>query len=201
MDSSPHLSAADTLDRDRFIDRLFGDAQGAFNIFAVHIGDRLGFYRALAGSPGLTPAALAARTGAQERYVREWLEQQAAACILEVEQAGNGKSERRFRLPPGRAEVLTDRDSLNYMAPLAQLVAASVVPMDKLLQVYRQGGGVPFSGYGANMREGQASMNRAMFLQQLGKEWLPMMPDVHTRLQADPPARVADVGCFYRLMG
>jgi 2-polyprenyl-3-methyl-5-hydroxy-6-metoxy-1,4-benzoquinol methylase len=54
---------------------------------------------------------------------------------------------------------------------------------------------VPFSGYGANMREGQASMNRAMFLQQLGNEWFPMIPDVHARLQADPPARVADIGC------
>jgi hypothetical protein len=168
---------------------------GAFNVFAVHIGDRLGLYRALADSPGLTPAALAERIGTQERYVREWLEHQAAACMLEVEEAGNGKRERRFRLPPGRAEVLTDRDSLNYMAPLAQLVVGSAYPIDKLLEVYRQGGGVPFSGYGANMREGQASMNRAIFLQQLGNEWLPAVPDVHARLQADPPARVADIGC------
>jgi 2-polyprenyl-3-methyl-5-hydroxy-6-metoxy-1,4-benzoquinol methylase len=67
--------------------------------------------------------------------------------------------------------------------------------MDALLEAYRSGGGVPYSEYGVNLREGQASMNRPMFLQQLGKEWLPAMPDVHARLQADPPARVADIGC------
>ena len=182
-------------DSAEFADRLFNDVLGAFNVFAVHIGDRLGFYRELAENGGLTSAALAERTGTQERYVREWLEQQAAACVLDVEASKNGEGERCYSLSPGRAEVLTDRDSLNYMAPLAQLVAGSVYPLEALLEAYRKGGGVPFSRYGANLRDGQASMNRAMFLQQLGEEWLPAVPDVHARLQADPPARVADIGC------
>ncbi len=188
----PTTNSQDSAD---FADRLFNDALGAFNIFAVHIGDRLGFYRELAKNGGLTSAALAERTGTQERYVREWLEQQAAACVLDVQESKNGKGEQRYSLSPGRAEVLTDRDSLNYMAPLAQLVAGSVYPLEALLEAYRKGGGVPFSQYGANLRDGQASMNRAMFLQQLGEEWLPAVPDVHARLLADPPARVADIGC------
>jgi len=54
---------------------------------------------------------------------------------------------------------------------------------------------VPFSAYGANLREGQASMNRPMLLKQLGEEWIPTMPDVHARLLAAPPALIADVGC------
>src|SRR3712207_8544440 len=29
----------------------------------------------------------------------------------------------------------------------------------------------------------------------MGTEWLPAVSDVHERLQADPPARVADIGC------
>ena len=103
--------------------------------------------------------------------------------------------DRRYCLPRGKAEVLTDRDSLNYMAPLAQLVAGAIYPLEALLDAYRTGGGVPYSQYGANLREGQASMNRAMFLQQLGREWLPAITDIHARLQADPPARVADIGC------
>ncbi len=195
MKANPTLSPAYVQERDDFADRLFGDALGAFTIFSVHIGDRLGFYRALAGSAGLTPAELARRTGTHERYVREWLEHQAAACILAVDEGSNGAGSRRYRLSPARAEVLADRDSLNYLAPLAQLIAGAVSPMESLLAAYRQGGGVPYSDYGADLREGQADMNRAMFLQQLGKEWLPSIPDVHARLQSDPPARVADIGC------
>ena len=189
--SSPSYQA----DSSEFAERLFDDVLGAFNVFAVHIGDRLGYYRALAHHGELTSAALAERTGTEERYTREWLEQQAAACILDVSEDKNGGTDRRYCLPPGKAEVLTDRDSLNYMAPLAQLVAGAIYPLEALLDAYRTGGGVPFSQYGANLREGQASMNRAMFLQQLGREWLPAITDIHARLQADPPARVADIGC------
>jgi 2-polyprenyl-3-methyl-5-hydroxy-6-metoxy-1,4-benzoquinol methylase len=67
--------------------------------------------------------------------------------------------------------------------------------LDQLIRAYRNGSGVPFGEYGVNMREGQASMNRSMFLKQLGEEWLPAMPDVHVRLQANPPAYIADIGC------
>jgi 2-polyprenyl-3-methyl-5-hydroxy-6-metoxy-1,4-benzoquinol methylase len=195
MGYSPDLSNADIRDRDQFIDRLFDDALGAFNIFAVHIGDRLGFYRELSKSSGLTSTELAARTGTQERYVREWLEQQAAACVLEVSEGGKDSHELRFSLAPGRAEALVDHDSLNYVAPLAQLIAGAVSPLDQLLHAYRKGGGIPFSDYGVNLREGQANMNRPMLLKQLGTEWIPTMLDVHTRLQASPPAYVADIGC------
>jgi len=193
MIQPPILS--DVRDRDEFVNRLFNDALGTFNIFAVHIGDRLGFYRELAKSPGLTSTELAARTGTQERYVREWLEQQAAACVLNVANSSVAPGERRFTLSPGRAEALTDHDSLNFAAPLAQLIAGAVSPLDQLLQAYRSGGGVPFGDYGVNMREGQASMNRPMLLKQLGEEWIPSMPDVHARLQSTPPASIADIGC------
>ncbi|HEX9114806.1 MAG TPA: SAM-dependent methyltransferase, partial [Anaerolineae bacterium] len=71
--------------RDRFMERFLQSAAGAFNIFAVYLGDRLGLYRALAEAGPSTPAELAARTGTNERYVREWLEQQTVAGIIEVE--------------------------------------------------------------------------------------------------------------------
>jgi 2-polyprenyl-3-methyl-5-hydroxy-6-metoxy-1,4-benzoquinol methylase len=195
MELSPNASEAFVRDRDEFIDRLFHDAMGAFNIFAFFIGDRLGFYRELAAGNSLTAAELAERTGTHPRYVREWLEQQAAACVLEVENGVSNLDQPRFCLPPGRAEVLADRDSLNYAAPLAQLIAGAVSPLEQLLQAYRHGSGVPFGHYGVHLREGQASMNRPMFLKQLGEEWIPALPDVHARLQAAPPAYVADIGC------
>ena len=81
------------------------------------------------------------------------------------------------------------------MAPLAQLVAGAVHPLGAIVEAYRSGEGVPFADYGADLREGQARVNRASFLQLIGSEWLPAMPDVHARLRSQPPARVADLGC------
>lgn len=182
-------------ERDAFVERLLNSATAAFDIFAVYLGDRLGFYEALADGQALTSGELATRTGTHERYVREWLEQQAVTGILRVEDATQDARARRFRMPEGHAEALVDRDSLNYMAPLAQLVVGAIHPLDALVNAYRNGGGVPFHAYGPDLREGQARINRASFLQLIGTEWLPAMPDVHARLQSGAPARVADIGC------
>jgi len=101
MDAKADLSTAEAQDRDDFANRLFTDALGAFTIFSVHIGDRLGFYRALAQNPGLTSRQLAGRTGTHERYVREWLEHQATSCVLEAH--GNASSAERFHVAMDRA--------------------------------------------------------------------------------------------------
>jgi SAM-dependent methyltransferase len=143
----------------------------------------------------LTAPALAAHTGTHARYIREWLEQQAVAGILEVENIEAGAPRRRFRLPPGHAAVLVERDGLDYLAPLVQLVVGATRPLDAVVDAYRSGGGVPYSAYGTDVCEGQAGVNRAAFLHLLGNVWLPAIPDVHARLLTDPPARVADIGC------
>ena len=95
--------AGPTERRDALVERLFMNAIGAFDLFSIYVGDTLGFYRILADKGPLTPAALAEMSGTHERYVREWLEQQAASDLLEVE--GEGE-ERRFRLPAGHDEAL-----------------------------------------------------------------------------------------------
>jgi 2-polyprenyl-3-methyl-5-hydroxy-6-metoxy-1,4-benzoquinol methylase len=74
-------------------------------------------------------------------------------------------------------------------------VAACVKPIDQLLEAFRSGEGIPYSAYGTDLHEGQAQFTRPMFETLLGREWLPAVPEVHARLQADPPARVADVAC------
>jgi 2-polyprenyl-3-methyl-5-hydroxy-6-metoxy-1,4-benzoquinol methylase len=195
MDNSQQTLDPIAQDRDEFANNLFNSAVSALQLFSVFFGDQLGYYRELAKSDGLTSFELAARTNTQERYTREWLEQQAAACILTVDDERKDPDQRKFNLPPGKAEVLVDRDSLNYMTPMAQLVVGAASPIDAVLDAYRNGGGLTFSQYGAHMREGQANMNRPMFLSLMGTEWFPAIPDVHARLQAYPPARVADFGC------
>jgi len=183
--------------RDAFIEQFLQFGSGTFNMFSIYIGDRLGLYRALAESGPATSAELASRTGTHERYIREWLEHQTVAGILEVEDENQAAESRRFRLPAGHAEPLIDSNSLNYIVPIAQMIAGAVRPMPSLLEAYRNGGGVPFDEYGTDLREGQAAINYPAFMYQLPAEWLPALPDVHARLQSDPTARVADIGCGY----
>jgi SAM-dependent methyltransferase len=184
--------------RDAFIERFLQSASGTFSLFSIYIGDRLGLYRALAEGGPATSVELASHTGTHERYIREWLEQQTVAGILEVENENHGTESRRFSLPAGHVEPLIDCSSLNYMVPLAQLLVGATRPLPAVLDAYRNGGGVPFDEYGIDVREGQAAINYPAFWHQLPEEWLPAMPDIHARLQeADPPARVADIGCGY----
>ncbi|MBA2754909.1 MAG: methyltransferase domain-containing protein [Chloroflexia bacterium] len=179
---------------DALVERLFNATIAAMDIFSVYIGDRLGYYRSLAAEGPATSAELAARTGTAERYAREWLEQQAVTAILAVDDAGEDTAARRYRLPAGYEAVLVDPDSLTAMAPVAQIFAGCVAPLPRLLDAFRTGGGVPYEAYGADLHEGQAGTTRPQFRHMLGQAWLPAMPDVHARLLADPPARVADIG-------
>ena len=186
-------TAADVMGRrDALVERLFVNAIGAFDLFSVYVGDVLGLYRVLAERGPLTPAELADAAGLHERYAREWLEQQAATELLEVE--GDGE-EHRFRLPEGHDEALLDVSSLNYIAPMARAVVASIRPIEAVLEAFRKGGGVPYAAYGADLHEGQAAFTRPLFEKLLGKDWLPAVPEIHERLLADPPAQVADVAC------
>ncbi len=181
--------------RDALAERLFGAALGAYELMTVHLGDRLGLYRALAERGEATPAEVAAATGTQERYAREWLEQQAVAGILDVGDARAPAEERRYRLPEGHAEVLIERESLAHLTPLARYSVSFAHVLPAVEDAFRSGGGVPWEAYGELGREAQGDANRPLFTNLLGSEWLPAIPDVHERLLADPPARVADVAC------
>ena len=183
--------------RDAFVDRIFTASLGTFDIFAVFIGSKLNFYKALASNGSMTSGQLAEQTHTAERYTREWLEQQTVSGILTVSDESLPGQERQFSLPAAHAEVLVDEESLNYLTPLAHLITGAVHPMPALLEAYKTGKGISYSSYGEELREGQAAMNRPMFLKQLGFEWLPSINDVHQRLQADPPARIADIGCGF----
>ena len=181
--------------RDAFMEQLVDAVNGFFKVYSLYLGNRLGLYRALAGQQALTSSELAARTGSAERYVREWLEQQAVAGILEVVDEKAPAHERRYCLPSGIAEVLLDRESVNYIAPLSQAVVGVARPLEALETAFRTGGGIPFADYGEDVRHGVSELNRPLFLGQLAREYLPAIADIHRRLSADPPARVADIGC------
>ena len=189
------LSAEESQQRDALVGRLFQSVLGAMDLFHVYLGSQLGLYDALGRQGWATSAELAGATQLSERYVREWLEQQAVSGLLDVEEVGADARSRRYTLSPGHAEVLLSRDSLNYGAPFPRMIVSLASQLPAVAHAFRQGGGVPYSAYGADMREGIATANRVFFLNLLGSSWFPAIPDVHARLQADPSARVADVGC------
>jgi SAM-dependent methyltransferase len=181
--------------RDELVARLFGSALGAMDLLCVYLGDRLGMYRALADEGPSTSAELASVAGVNERYTREWLEQQAMAGILETQDAGAPDAERRYAIPAGHDEVLLEADSLNHMAPMAQLVVACALPIHAVLEAFRSGDGVPYADYGADLHEGQARFTQPLFDNLLATDWFPAVRAIHDRLVGDPPARVADVAC------
>ena len=189
------LTKRDEEQRGALVERIFRGGIAVLEMLSMYVGDRLGLYQALAQSGPSTATQLARLAGIDERYAQEWLEQQAVAGLLEVETESADSAKRTYRLAPGNAEVLLDGDSLNYLVPITWAIPGLAATLPALLTAYRRGGGVPYSDYGAEFRTSISLLNRPMFLNQLGREWLPAMSDVDRRLRADPPAKVADVGC------
>ncbi len=175
------------------VERIVGSTIALFDLAALYLGDRLGLYRALHQHGPATSTELAERTGTDERYVREWLEQQAVTDMLSVDDDPASPARRRYALPAGHEDVLVNADSPSYLAPLGRQALGMLRPLPQLVDAFRSGAGVPYAAYGDDTREGIADLNRVMFVNELGTTWLPAIADVHGRLQL--PARVADLGC------
>jgi 2-polyprenyl-3-methyl-5-hydroxy-6-metoxy-1,4-benzoquinol methylase len=166
-------------------ERIFRNATGALELYAIYLGERLGLYRALADGGPATPAELAARAGIHERYALEWLEHQAASGLIDI-------ADGRFLLPAGHIPVLVDKDDLAYSGHSAVEIVRAARRMADLVDAYRTGTAPPPLPWGP---EGRQSPNRPRMLNLLGKEWLPAIKEVDARLRAQPPARVADIAC------
>lgn len=171
--------------------RLFDAGLAAFEWATVTLGARLGLYRALAEHGPSSAPELAAATGVDARYTREWCEQQATAGLLTVDDPGRAADERRFTLPAGSEAVLVDPESPAYLLPLGDFVATCGRLLPTLEAVYRTGDGVPYGAY--EVHDAQGGFNRAAFTGQLVQEWLPAVPDLDAALRTG--RSVAELGC------
>jgi 2-polyprenyl-3-methyl-5-hydroxy-6-metoxy-1,4-benzoquinol methylase len=179
--------------RDDLAGRLMAAALGALEMQAVYLGDRLGLYRSLADEGPATPAELAERAGIHPRYAREWLEQQAVAAVLDVDDVTAAPDDRRYSLPNGHAAVLIDPESAWLAAPISRFVMASAQAMPRLLEAYRTGEGVDWADYGPDVIEAQEALNRPQFANFVGA-WISALPDIAAKLR-EGDGRVADVAC------
>ena len=152
------------------------------------MGDKLGLYRALAGAGGLSPAELAKRTGTAERYVREWLNAQAAGGYVEYDPDSG-----RYTLPPEQAVALTDESSPAYLPGFFQIALGSVLDSPKIIDAARDGAGFGWHEHVLDVFEGCERFFRPGYNAHLVGEWLPALSGVVDKLQRG--AHVADVGC------
>ncbi len=178
---------------EEFSEKVFTDLLGTMNTYGAAIGVHLGWYEALAEVPSMTSVELASTTNTDERYAREWLEQQTVAGYIDVVDLAGEPNERRFAMSPAAIEVLSTRSSVSYMAPFPAMVTSLGTKLDRIVEVYRTGEGFGWHDHGDGARCGQAEANRPMFMNLLGQEYLASIPSVDATLRSG--GRVADVGC------
>jgi SAM-dependent methyltransferase len=171
-----------------FVFRAVEEVGATLNAALVVMGDRLGLYRGLAGAGGLTPAQLAERTGTAERYVREWLNAQAAGGYV----AYDADSE-TYSLAPEQTVALTDADSPAFLPGFFQVALGSVSDSPRITEAARTGEGIGWHEHAHDVHEGCERFFRPGYNANLVTEWLPALDGVVDKLARG--AKVADVGC------
>ena len=171
-----------------FIGKVVGDFGAALSSALVYIGLKLGLYKAMAGAQPVTPAELAQRTGTVERYVREWLINQAASGYVEYDPASG-----RYHLPPEQAVALTDENSPFFVGGGFYVIKAMLRAETRIAEAFQKGGGMLWSEHDPDLFVGTERFFRPGYATHLVAAWIPALTGVETRLKSG--ARVADVGC------
>jgi SAM-dependent methyltransferase len=171
-----------------FVFKAVEEVGATLNTALVVMGDRLGLYRAMAGAGPLTPGELAERTDTAERYVREWLNAQAAGGYVEYDPDTG-----RYTLPPEQAVALTQEDSPAYIPGFFQIALGSVHDSPNIVEAARSGQGVGWHEHVHDVHEGCERFFRPGYNANLISAWLPALDGVIEKLERG--ARVADVGC------
>jgi SAM-dependent methyltransferase len=175
-----------------FAERIVGLMNPATDLFTIELGRRFGLYRALHERGPLTAGALARDAGVAPRYAREWLEQQTAAGYLAVDDVEAAAADRRYSIPEHHVPVLVDETHPAHVAPVAGMLAGVALAFPALVADFRQGRGVAFHEYGAELRQGLGGLNRPTFTYEM-RDWIEHLPSRAEQL--DEGGTVLDAGC------
>jgi SAM-dependent methyltransferase len=170
-----------------FLGRFVSDLGAAVHAGMVVIGERLGLYKALAAGP-MTCAQLAAKTGTDERYLREWLSSQAAGGYVEYDAAAD-----TFGLSEEQAFALATEDSPAYVPGAFELALGSLNAVPRITEAFRSGAGMGWHEHDERVFHGCEKFFRPGYAANLVSAWIPALDGVKEKLTAG--ARVADVGC------
>ena len=179
---------SDPAKMNEFLGKALGDIGAAVHAPLVVIGDKLGLYKALAKGGEMTPADLAKATKTHERYVREWLNNQAAGGYV----AYDAKT-KRYHLPPEQAEAMADESSPFFLPGAWQAMTAAARAMPRLLEAFRTGKGLDWGEHDPDLFAGTERFFRPAYIGNLTSSWIPALTGMKDRLERG--AKVADVGC------
>jgi SAM-dependent methyltransferase len=186
-----HAGRTFEIDEDKmnaFLGKVVGDFGASLSSMLAYIGTKLGFYKALADSDGLTPAELAENTGTTERYVREWLVNQASGEYIHYDPA-TGK----YSMLPEQAVALADESSPFYVAGGFYLVKAILNAQPRITEHFKNGGGMLWGEHDPDLFVGTEKFFRPGYTAHLINSWIPALTGIEEKLKKG--ARVADIGC------
>jgi SAM-dependent methyltransferase len=189
MDSKHNDPAAiDPKKLDALMGQLVGDFGASASAVTVVLGDKLGLYKAMKKAGPVTAAELAAQTGTVERYVREWLNSNAASHYVTYEPATG-----RYRLTPEQALAFAEEGSPAFVPGFFSVVEAMMKAEEKMAENFRTGAGLKWGDHASCLFEGTERFFRPGYIANLTASWIPALDGVEAKLRAG--AKVADIGC------
>jgi 2-polyprenyl-3-methyl-5-hydroxy-6-metoxy-1,4-benzoquinol methylase len=171
-----------------FLGKVVGDFGAALSSALVYIGQNLGLYKAIAGDGPVTPAELAQKTSTNERYIREWLINQAAGGYVDYDPASG-----RFSLSPEQAVALTDEASPFFVGGGFYVVKAMTAAVSRIEDAFKNGGGMLWGEHDPDLFVGTERFFRPGYATHLIASWIPALTGVEEKLKAG--GKVADIGC------
>ena len=160
-----------------FVGQAVVDMGAAISGLLLHLGDRLGLYKAMADAGPITSATLAQRTGTTERYVREWLGNQAAGGYVVYHQADG-----TYELPAEHAMVLANEDSPVFLGGAFETIASCYADHDKFVDAFRSGAGIGWHEHDHRLFSGVVRLFRPGYAANLVEAWLPALDGVVEKL-------------------
>lgn len=171
-----------------FVEKVFGDLSATYGGVMTLLGHKLGLYRAMAGGGALSAEEIAERSGCAERYVREWLNSQAAGGYVQYHPMSEA-----YELSPEQEAVLADEDSGVFFPPAWDCPASMVRDEGLAIEAFRTGRGVAWSEHDGRLACGVAAFFRNTYRKEVVQNWIPSLEGVQARLEAG--GHVADIGC------
>jgi SAM-dependent methyltransferase len=191
--SSVSSSTIDNEKLQQFMGKVLSDFGGAASAILVYIGDKLGLYKAISdfGKP-ITSQELANITQTSERYIREWLANQAAGGYLSY-----NSSSQRYTLPVEHAQALVNESSPAYVAGGFQMMMALFRDEPKILEVFKTGKGIAWGEHDKDLYQGTERFFKPLYAANLVSSWIPALDNgkVQQRLKQGAVLKVADIGC------